>query len=142
MSSRGESTRMLLKSNVCHGEEEVEELDWIIVHKGEQRARDTDLIFMGDAVSLDVRFRNGHGVTDQDAPAVCSVVNHHHDTRLLLVHHTKCAGKQTQHFFYCNQTPPFHQTPFRLQLFETHKAMRPCGARLNTTFPRTATPVM
>lgn len=43
-------------------------------------------------VSLNQRFWNDNSVSDQDAPAVRHVVYHHHNARLLTVHHAKCAA--------------------------------------------------
>jgi len=47
---------------------------------------------MSYAVPLDLRLRNDHSVSDEDAPAVRCVVHHHHDTRLLAVDHAKCTA--------------------------------------------------
>jgi len=44
---------------------------------------------MRHAVPLDLGLRDDHGVPDEDAPALRGVVHHHHDARLLTVHHAK-----------------------------------------------------
>lgn len=54
----------------------------------------TDLVFVRYTVSLDLRFGNDNSVTNQDPPAVCGIVNHHNDARLLAVHHPKCTEEQ------------------------------------------------
>lgn len=50
-------------------------------------------------VSLNQRFWNDYSVPDEDTPAVCHVVYHHNNARLLAVHHAKCAATQKKQDF-------------------------------------------
>lgn len=101
---------------------------------------DTNLIFMRYAVSFELRFRNDYSVSNQDAPTVCCVVHHHHDARLLAVHHAKRTGGGKR----AKISPTALKIKWAIneKWSCTHKAMRPSEARLNTTFPRAATPAL
>lgn len=91
-------------------------------------------------VSLNQRFWNDYSVSNQDAPAVRHVVYHHHNARLLTVHHAKCAATHKQKDITSPNiytwTREFEAIPC------THNETLPSAARLNTTLPRAATPAL
>lgn len=97
-------------------------------------------------ISFDLRLGNDYSVSYQDAPAVRCVVHHHHYTRLLAVHHAERAGGRREQDFTASSGELANTEGSSEWTHEilccTHKAMRPSDARLNTTFPRAATPAL